>query len=283
MKFRFPLLALLSALIFSCGNEGDDSRAVEILYFAQGATGTPFEITTSANPSECVAAPRSGEPGQVAPVPSRGFGIQSADATHVFTNRRFRAPHYFVIENEFQPTRAVFRNLSETSSLTVVRLLGLAISASTLETIRIPPLECRSFSTFSDEEERQGVAGDASVEQFRVEVCSYDPDSQPASDFHCQDAEAEEVVDVGLAFLATLGDREASFRSSCLRQELSEQTECRTPATFFLHAPRDEVSVAMTRLVSNQDRATLQIDLYRNDVRIGTHRGSGDVFTRKDI
>ncbi len=289
MRYRSGILFSLLPFLLSCGPDPVDSRPVEIVYFVQGPSGTPFEVTSAADSSDCFAEPRNLEPGDgVELIPSAGFGLQSADATHTFAGRTFRAPHYFVLENERQPTRGVFRNLSATSPLTIVRILGLARFGTTLQTLTIPAGACRSFSTYDDAAEQAGTSVAAQpADEFRVEVCSFAEGTACPSAFECQDLTTSPAPfdEVGAVFLATLGDRHVSFRSTCLQSEGSERLNCQAPATFFLHAPRDEVSVAMTRLAVNQDRPLLQIDLYRggSEERVAANCGGGDVFVRRDI
>lgn len=265
----------------SCGNESNESHPIEFLYFVQGPTGTRFEIVDADNNADCMAESRDEISGLV---PSAGFGFQSDDATHTLPGT-FRAPHYFVIENEHQPTRAVLRNLGH-APLTVLQQRGLASPASTIETRIIPPGECRSISTFSDEKEMMGDAGPSNpATEYRVEVCGFAGGTEVPNGFRCQDIAPRgptEIDDIGAAFFGTLGDLDVSFLTRCLQLEGSEQLSCRTPATFYLFNPQDLIGVAMTQ-ISGGPPSFLQVDLYRGDVLLGSNRGSGDVFIRDDI
>ncbi len=287
---RTPALVACAAALAltSCGNASNDSHPIELLYFVQGPTGTPFEVVDADNNADCMAESR----GQISGlVPSAGFGFQSGDTTHTLPGR-FVAPHYFVIENERQPTRAVLRNLGEVP-LTVLQQRGLASPATTLETRIIPPGECRSISTFSDEEEKLGTSQSSNLApEYRVEVCGFAGDTKVPNDFECADIaprgptefdeEDKPLIDIGAAFFATLGDLDVSFLTRCLQLENSEQVSCRTPATFYLFNPRDLIGIAMTQ-ISGGVPSFLQVDLYRGDNLIGSNRGSGDVFIRNDI
>lgn len=283
-----PAIATVLALAFAlvaCGGGSTESRPVEILYFVQGPTGARFMVVDEDDPrDDCVALSRDLPSGLV---PSAGYGFQTSDATHVPPNPIFVAPHYFVFENEQQPTRAVFRNLAD-APLTVLQLRGLAPPATTLETQIIPPGECRSVSSFDDQDEMEGVAGPDDFDRdFRIEVCSFARGTDLPSGFRCQDlradgATADLPTDIGAAFLSTIGDLNSSYLSRCLQLEGSEQLECRTPATFYMFAPADIIGVAMTRL-SGQLDSFLQVDLYRGDDLLDSNRGTGDVFARHEL
>jgi hypothetical protein len=278
------LLAAALALV-SCGGGSTESRPVEILYFVQGPTGAKFRVVAENDPrSDCMAISRDQSTGLI---PSGGYGFQSSDATHVPANATFVAPHYFVFENERQPTRAVLRNLADTP-LTVQQLRGLAPPATTLETQILAPGECRSVSTFDDRDEIAGVAGPDDFDRdFRIEVCSFARGTELPSGFRCQDLRDDDAADtvpsdIGAAFFSTVGDLNSSYLSRCLQLEGSEQLECRTPATFYMFDPADILGVAMTRL-SGQLDSFLQVDLYRGDQLLDSNRGTGDVFVRHEL
>jgi hypothetical protein len=286
--YKALFFATVAALVLAaCGDDSDDFRPIEILYFVQGPTGGLFEIVDAGDNDDCLAQSRQQE-GTL--VPSEGYGFQSASATHLLPGT-FQAPHYFVFENEGQPARGVFRNLGN-APLTVLQMRGLAPPATTVETRIIPAGECRSVSTFDDEDEIAGIHGPIPGEEFRVEVCSFAEGTVLPEDFRCQDlaprgtvetdAEGNPLSDIGAAFIGSIGDFTASFLTRCLQFEASEQIPCRTPATFYMHDPRDQISVAMTRF-PNQADSFLQLDLYRGDRLIDSDRGSGDVVARDDI
>jgi hypothetical protein len=181
----------------------------------------------------------------------------------------------------------VLRNLAD-SPLTVQQLRGLAPPATTLETQIIPPGECRSVSSFGDQDEIAGVAGPDDYERdFRIEVCSFARGIALPTGFRCQDLRADDAVgelpsDIGAAFLGTIGDLDSSYLTRCLQLEGSQQVECRTPATFYMFDPADIIGVAMTRL-SGQSDSFLQVDLYRGDTLLDSNRGRGDVFVRYEL
>ncbi len=276
------VLVLLAAVGFAaCGDDPDDERPIELLYFVQGPTGAQFEVVGPGDNGDCLAQSRSVE-GQL--VQSNGFGFQSRDATHLLPGV-FKAPHYFVFENERQPTRAVLRNLSS-SPLTVLQMRGLAPPATTVETRVIPPGECRSVSTFDDDDEgtRMAVPTDP-ADEFRVEVCGFTPETTLPQGFRCQDLSPRgpvEITDRGVLFLGSIGDFTASFLTRCLQLEQQEQVACLTPATFYMFDPQDQISVAMTRLGGQLD-SFMQLDLYRGDELLDSDRDSNDVVANEDI
>jgi len=282
-------IATTSLLLYSCGSGMEAGRPVEILYFVQGPSGTEFEIVGEGDNLDCMAESVEQSSGLIR---SRGFGFQSSDATHVLDGT-FRAPHFFILENETQPTRAVFRNLGD-APLTVVRLLGAAIGSTLLTNHRIAPGECLSISNFPDADEIAGVGAPPFdlAEDFRIEVCSFLRETILPDDFRCQDlpprgttdtdANGDALRDIGASFLATVGDLTTSFLTRCLQVDIDQQTECRTPATFYMNDPRDQISVAVTRLRTQVD-SFLQVDLYRGDRLLDTDRGTGDVTARENL
>jgi len=279
-KWILGLLALVASSI-ACGDSADDNRPVELLYFVQGPTGGLFEVVGPDDNGDCTALSRQQTSGFI---DSAGYGFQSADATHVVSGT-FQAPHYFVFENERQPTRGVFRNLGSLP-LTVLQLRGIASPGSTLETQTIPPGACRSVSTFDDDDEMVGLAGpDVTRDDFRLEVCSFLAGTELPDGFRCQDLAPRgptEILDAGANFLGTIGDLTASFLTQCLQLEGSERVQCRTPATFYLFDPQDQISAAMTRIRIQPD-SFMQADLYRGTRLLDSDRGSNDVVVRDDI
>jgi len=279
-KWILGLLALV-ALANACGDAPDDSRPIELLYFVQGPTGGLFEVVGPDDNGDCTAPSRQQISGLI---DSAGYGFQTIDATHVVSGT-FQAPHYFVFENERQPTRGVFRNLGPLP-LTVLQLRGIASPGSTLETHTIPPGECRSVSTFNDDDEMLGLAGrDVTSDDFRLEVCSFLDGTELPNGFRCQDLAPRgevEILDAGANFVGTIGDLTASFLTQCLQLEGSERVQCRTPATFYMFEPQDQISAAMTRFRTQPD-SFLQADLYRGTRLLDSDRGSNDVVVRDDI
>ncbi len=276
------LAGLLSLMSLSCGGTEADRRPVEILYFVQGPTNAEFEIVDQEGNSDCTAPSREGVPRQI---PSQGFGIQSNDATHTLTGT-FRAPHFFVVENEQQPSRIVIRNLADDGSeLTVRRLFGFG----TLDTLSIPAGECRSFSNFPDARESSVEDNGDFVmtppgQEFRVEVCSLAIGAVIPPDFLCQQLreDGNAVRDAGASFEGSFGDFAASFLTSCLQIEPTEQINCRTPSTFYLNRPQDQISASLT-LLPRQNDVVLQADLYRGGVLLDTSRDAPSVSVVRDI
>lgn len=283
------LLAVVAAVAgLSCGDSSDDLRPIELLYFVQGPTGTRFAVVGPDDNDDCLAPSREQPAGFI---PSGGFGFQSRDATHLLPGT-FRAPHFFVFENERQPTRGVFRNLGD-APLTVLQFRGAAQPGSTIGVETIAPGACLSVSTFPDGDEIDGRAPPFVPDnQFRFEICSFLDGVRLPEGFRCQDlaprgpidrdADGDLLFDAGIGFFASVGDLTASFLSRCLGLDPTEVVECRTPATFFMHDPQDQISAAMTRL-ANQPDSFMQLDLYRGDQLLDSSRGGSDVFVRVDL
>jgi len=282
-------IAATALSLASCGGQTEEGRPIEILYFVKGPSGTKFEIVGAGDNLDCTAESTEQASGRIR---SRGFGFQSSDASHVLDGT-FRAPHFFILENETQPTRAVFRNLGD-ASLTVLRLLGAAGGSTLLTNHTIAPGECISISNFPDADETAGSGSPPFdlAEDFRIEVCSFAKATVLPDDFRCQDlpprgttdtdADGGVLLDIGASFLATVGDLTTSFLTRCLQVDADQRTECQTPATFYMNNPQDQVSVAVTRL-NNQVDSFLQVDLYRGDKLLDSDRGTGDVTAREDL
>jgi hypothetical protein len=85
---------LAAALVFTgaaCGESGSrETRPAEVLYRISGVSGSAFRLATADD--ACQGA----------------SGIQAANADHQFGDRVFAAPHFFILENAFQPIRATF-------------------------------------------------------------------------------------------------------------------------------------------------------------------------------
>jgi len=276
------LLAIVLLLLSACGNAPHEDRPTEILFFAQGPEGTPFELEMQGHNPDCLAFSTGLEPQLV---PSGGRGIQSLDAEHLFSNT-FLAPYFFVLENEQQPVRAVFRNLSESSPLNVQRLL---FGGDLLTSYQLEPGQCRSVTNFSDAAEAVALPPPDSGET-RVDVCSFDRDTELPSGFRCTDAPAlggtADLVDRHAIFYATIGDFAGSNRSQCLLIQGSSRNNCQTPASLFLHDPRDVVSIVVSPLTGDTSPdLKFHGDLYIDGVWVDSNTPSvgSDVILKKDV
>lgn len=278
-RFLVVLLLFLPA----CGNGPNDDRPTEILFFAQGPQGTPFELEPNGNAPDCLAFSTSLGPPLV---PSAGRGLQSHDAEHLFSNT-FLAPYFFIIENEQQPVRGVFRNLSDAAPLNVQRLL---FGGDLLTAVEIGPQQCRSITTFSDAAEATAVPPLRRGPEVRVDVCSFDRDTDLPGDFRCTDAPAlggsAPLVDRQAIFFASIGDLAGTNRTQCLLIQGSSRNQCQTPATMFLNDPQDSVSVVITP-ITNQTSPDRRFhgDLYLDGERVDSDTPSvgGDVILIRDI
>ncbi len=271
-------LGLVLLCVSTCGNGPDESRPIEMLFFAQGPTGAQFSFEEEGNDPDCLAF---SEEDENILVPSAGRGIQSVDAEHLFPYT-FTAPYLFVIENEEQPVRAVFRNLSDSTPLNVLRVLVLGV----LDSREIGPELCRSFTSFSDAEEAVATPPVQRGDDVRVDVCSFDRDLDLPSGFRCTQAASlggdPTLVDTNAVFLASIGDLESTFRTRCLQPQGSERNECQTPATLFLNNPKDTVSVVVSPL-SNQAERRFHADLYIDGELRDSDTSLNDVIVTQDI
>jgi len=97
--FRRAPLALLLACV-ACGESGQrETRPIEVLFFVDGPSGTPFRVTA----------------------------LQAANADHSFGDQVFETPYFFVLENSFQPVSGTFEALEDPISVTFA--LGSPTSA----------------------------------------------------------------------------------------------------------------------------------------------------------
>jgi len=282
MRTTLWRLLVLLLLLPAGGNGPDESRPTEMLFFAQGPEGTPFELERQGNDPDCLAFSTGLSPDLV---PSAGRGFQSAVAEHLFPNN-FLAPYFFIIENELQPVRGVFRNLSASSPLNVQRLL---FGGDLLTDVQIEPGECRSITTFSDADEAVAIPPPPSRE-VRVDVCSFDRDTELPENFRCGDAPALggtlPVVDRNAIFFASIGDLSGTNRTQCLLIQAGSRNDCQTPATMFLHDAQDSISIVISPVTSQTRPDRLfHGDLYFDGERVDSDTPSvgGDVILTRDI
>jgi hypothetical protein len=237
------LAALGTALLLSCAacgtsGDGQQERPIEALYYVSGAVGTQFAFVETADPANC------GSP---------GTGIQSTNSDHQFGDRVFATPHLFVLENNRQPIRAVFRNL-DTVPITVNFYLGMTPQVSN---VVIQPGECETVAT---------PGGDGNIQQtlrgpkVQVEICS--PDNPIDLRTSC----LETSGDRSISFFATIGDIRASNITNCLLPPILDA--CRTPATMFVESPQDQVDAIMSvnpgQNPGGQPTAEVRLEMYLN-------------------
>ena len=210
------LIGLLG--LAACGGGGTQARPVETLMYVSGGTRLQFEFPLGDSACD-----------------STGTGIQAPNADHQLDGRIFQTPHLFVMENIQQPVRAVIKNTSPPGSaaLRVDIYLGLNPQVSN---VQIAPGECKAVVTNNVLPLNPQPSGD----QIQVEVCA--PNIPNGLDTPCNASPPE--ADSHYAYFATIGDIVASNITNCVLFPILDA--CRTPSTFFLEQPRDEVDAVMS-------------------------------------
>lgn len=255
-------LAFASALLLvgaaGCGKSGSRAtRPIEVIYYVNAPEGTRFQLLENAAPRACG---------------SSGIGIQAANAQHLFGDRVFRAPHFFVDENADQPVRGVFVNVDESANaepITVDLFLGPNLQAST------PPIfpgECDTVGTVRNDTLEPVIPGDF----VRIEVCARPPGADTS--ISCDD---EEALDARVSFFASLGDLEDSNLTNCNILPVAES--CRTPATFFIEDPQEVVSAVFDKLSDQNRDATMRAELYINGRLEDTDTGKNTVIVQTSV
>ncbi len=253
------LTAFLALACFACGERGSrEVRPIEVLYYVSGGPGIPFRFRQEPSSSEC---------GSV------GAGLQSANADHQFGERIFETPHFFVLENESQPVRAVIENIDDASGLPLDVYLYFGYNLRTRETI--DPGECRTVgSADPDAILPERVVGP----EVRIEICSPD---DPAN-IPCVPAPGQApLTDHHVAFFATVGDLEASNITSC--QTVPVAQTCRSPATFFMEDAAETVSAVIGVSDFQPPEAVLRVELHVDDNAVDISTGSGDIVVSHDL
>jgi len=252
------IVVVLGLAIGGCGSGGDlPSRPIETLMYVTGASGTSFEFADTADVADCK---------------SNGTGIQSPNASHQFPGRTFIPPHLFVMENLFQPMRAVIRNTS-TVPLPIQVNIFLGTVQRTQDTIE--PGECRTIVT--DEPPPPFPTPKPRGAQVQLEVCSpINPDTgDPQIGLDCIGSTADRHI----SYFATVGDVANSSITNCVLTPLLPA--CQTPSTFFLEQPKDEVDAVMS-VNSGQNpgglpTAEVHLQLYVNGLNVSNNGGTNPV------
>jgi hypothetical protein len=233
------LLGTLALAAFGCGTSGgSEAQPIEVLYYVSGAQGSAFEFVSDADPA----------------CGSSGTGIQSPNSDHQFAGRIFSVPHLFVLENAFQPVRAVIRNLSP-APIQVDMYLGLIQAVGGSEGM-IAPGACRAIASGP-----QRFTIDVAGPQMRTEVCA------PSAGLSVSCISAPPPPDRFIAFSGSTGDLRASVLTNCQLNPFLDA--CRTPATFFWQNPLDQFNAVMAvnggQSPEGQPPAELRAELYVND------------------
>jgi hypothetical protein len=277
MYVRSLVAALLCGAV-GCGGSGINPRPIETLMYVTGAQGTQFAFVST---PDATCAHVGSEPSYCQP--SGCTGIQAPNADHQFGDRSgdrvFETPHLFVLENICQPVTAVLRNLDPTNSIQVNLFLGQTPQVLADQGV-IGPGDCSAIVSAPQGSgcPNPQVAGP----QVQVEVCSpIDPVThQPNLNTSCLPPPTPGALppqDRNIAYFATIGDLKASNITNCILSPILDA--CRTPTTFFLEQPQDQVDAVMS-VNSGQNpggdvpTAEVRLELYVGDP--GVVAGPGD-------
>ena len=248
---RAILVTSLACLSLTCGKSGTDPiRPIEVLYYISGGPDLQFRFQQVPDPSRCG---------------SDGTGLQGGNANHQFGDRVFTTPHFFVMENTFQPVRAVLENL-DTVPIQVDIFLGENLQTTSV----VNPGECGTVRTDPGIPLIPEVFG----VQARAEVCgTFAGVLRPS----CEDF----VPDPNVAFFATLGDLVSTNVTQCLIAPVA--TSCTTSTTFFIQNPVDSVTVVTSKFAGQDPTAVMRLELYLDDVFVDSEDGTGDLIVESDV
>jgi hypothetical protein len=243
-----PLLAAAVVLAgVACGKSGSRAtRPAEVLYRVSGTGGTRFRFATPAD--ACAGA----------------SGIQAPNAIHQFGDRVFESPHFFILENVFQPIQAAFIVPDEEPDpIRVDLFLGLEERRA----VEIAPGECGLVDTGTP----QAQAGRRDI---RIELCG--STSSIPRGAHCGDFRDDFV-----GFFVSLGDSTATNVTSCSARPVAEA--CRTPATLFVEDAREQLTAVFDTLSGESPNAILLAELYVDDVLVDSNKGARNVVLKHDL
>jgi hypothetical protein len=243
-------LLLAAALVFTgaaCGESGSrETRPAEVLFRVSGSGGTRFRVGTAAD--ECLGA----------------SGIQSPNTDHQFGDRVFEAPHFFILENAFQPIRGAFLvPEDETEPISVDLFLGLQLRS----VVGVNPGDCRSVETGVPVVEPPG-------RNVRIEVCGSLTEIPRGA--NCGDFQ-----DDFIGFFISIGDSQSTNLTSCAARPIAEA--CRTPATVFIQEPKDEINAIFDTLSGENPDAILRVELYVNDELVDASSGKRNVIVEHEL
>jgi len=259
MRLRrwLSLAPLLLTAACGAGDNGANSRFIEVSYYVTGGKGDQFEIASGTDPCNGFA------------------GIQSPNTDHQFGGRIFQAPYLIVLENAKQPIRAAIRNLSS-DPLNVNLFLGMQARITGSEGT-IQPGECRIIESAStiDADGKSRFTPAPKGPKTQIEVCS------PTESLGTSCLDSASGEDRQYFYFAALGDIEATNLSNCALTGVLDA--CQSPSTFFIENPQEQVSVAMKinpgQHPQGMDSPQLRVELYINDepVLSGTNPVDTDV------
>jgi hypothetical protein len=239
-----------------CGTSGSTTpQPIETLIYVSGGPAT-FSLPNTPNAAAC-----GGD----------GTGIQAPNASHQFPGRTFQTPHLFVLEKILQPVQVVIQNQSTTAAIRVDTYLGFTPQNSN---VTINPGECQTIRTTGPPPTPQ-----PSGAQIQIEVCA------PLNDMGVQDVSlpcTTSTADRSIAYFATLGDIATTNITNCILSPILDN--CRSPSTFFIEQPIDEVDAIMSVNSGQNPSSTpplvaLRLELYVNDQQVDISTGTGPVVT----
>lgn len=250
LRRRVALASLLAAVLLTaaaCGKSGSrETRPVEVLYRISGTGGTLFQLATPDDPCQGAS------------------GIQAANADHQFGDRVFAAPHFFILENAFQPIQAALVVPDDqTDPIRADLFLGLELR----NVIDVNPGECALSGTGTPQVQ-------AERREIRIELCgstSGIPHGARCGDFQ----------DDFVGFFVSLGDSRATNITSCSARPVAEA--CRTPATLFIEDAREQVTAVFDTLGGESPDGRLLAELYINDELVESSSGARNVKVSRDI
>lgn len=250
----------LLAVAASCGTTGSITpRPIETLIYVSGGPSLSFGFASTPNPRDCG---------------SSGTGIQSPNASHQFGARIFQTPHLFVLENIRQPVRAVIQNL-DSVPIRIDIYLGQTPQNSN---VIINPGQCQSVVT----NEVMALPTPMPIgPEIRVEVCAPIPLTTKCVDDGMPPPTPP--ADRNLAYFATIGDVAATNITNCSLPPILDA--CRSPTTFFLEQPHDQVDAVMSVNPGQNPGGTvptaeLRLELYVNGTNEDNDAGTEPAVTK---
>ena len=265
------LAALSLAAASGCGKSGErDTNPIELLYRVSGVQGTAFRLLSEPEPG-CDAT-----------------GIQSPNADHQFGDRTFTAPHFFVLDNTFQPVRGAFEVLAgQPNPIRIDLFVGLQLTTTDdLQSGECGVLGTQGASCLGPDDCPSGQAcNDGFCElvtpmveghKIRIELCGSTTGNP--NDLSCGDPQFPEAF---VGFSASFGDQNTAHFSSCNAFPIAEA--CRTPATIFLQEAKHSVSAVFDTLGAESRDANLRAELYVDDRLVDTGNGKRNVKVEQDL
>lgn len=259
-------VAVLLCAAAGCGGSGVQPRPIETLIYVNGAVeGTQFTFPSTADAAACG---------------SDLTGIQAPKADHQLVNpdgspRVFETPHLFVLENTRQPILAVIRNDDPVNPIQVNLYLGVTPQNLADQGV-VGPNECRTIrSTQEPFTPGPTVGPEARIEVCSPQTCESSTSCKSALDTSCvptpttspnPDSTPIPISDRNIAYFASLGDIKGTDITNCVLLPILDA--CRSPSTFFLQQPEDQVDAVMSvnsgQNTNGAPTAQVRVELYLN-------------------